>query len=170
MAQIERMRNFLLIQGPPGTGKTHTIKGIISMLSRSLDPSKKILVCAPSNAAIDEIVTRLVSTGLLGSDAKETSYRTLRIGAMEHEPNKHVQEVLFDTKFAHMQKNYLRDEAKQNEDKQAKWQLHLSLIEDALKVMLRTKFDIKQLENVVLELLDNKDQIRDFMEYTTSRK
>jgi ABC-type sugar transport system substrate-binding protein len=27
----------------------------------------KILVCAPSNAAIDEIVTRLSSKGLLGS-------------------------------------------------------------------------------------------------------
>ena len=46
-----------------GTGKTHTIKGIISMLNYSLKNFKKILVCAPSNAAIDEIVTRLISKG-----------------------------------------------------------------------------------------------------------
>jgi len=49
--------DILLIQGPPGTGKTHTITGIISMLM-SAGP-KKILICAPSNAAIDEIVTRV---------------------------------------------------------------------------------------------------------------
>lgn len=67
--------DFMLIQGPrkyitfhsnffvAGTGKTHTIKGIISMLNHALGRSKKILVCAPSNAAIDEIVTRLISKG-----------------------------------------------------------------------------------------------------------
>lgn len=46
--------DFLLIQGPPGTGKTHTLNAIVSMLVSS--GVKKILVCAPSNAAIDEIV------------------------------------------------------------------------------------------------------------------
>ena len=105
MSMIENMRNFLLIQGPPGTGKTHTIKGIISMLCQSLDKSKKILVCAPSNAAIDEIVTRLVSKGLLGSNTLDTVVKTLRIGAMEHEPNKYVSQVLYDNKFAYHQKN-----------------------------------------------------------------
>ena len=45
-----------LIQGPPGTGKTHTINGILSMLYFS---NKKVLVCAPSNTAVDEIVIRL---------------------------------------------------------------------------------------------------------------
>jgi superfamily I DNA and/or RNA helicase len=37
------------------------------MLNASLKDNRKILVCAPSNAAIDEIVTRLISKGgLLG--------------------------------------------------------------------------------------------------------
>ena len=49
--------DILLIQGPPGTGKTHTITGIISMLMSS--GAKKLLICAPSNAAVDEIVTRV---------------------------------------------------------------------------------------------------------------
>jgi senataxin len=56
--------SLLLIQGPPGTGKTHTITGIISMLIYS--NISKVLVCAPSNAAIDEVVTRLYRRGLLG--------------------------------------------------------------------------------------------------------
>ena len=90
MSAIEKMGNFLLIQGPPGTGKTHTIKGIISMLYHAMDKDKKILVCAPSNAAIDEIVTRLVSTGLLKASASDTAAKMLRIGALEHEPNIYV--------------------------------------------------------------------------------
>lgn len=53
-----------LIQGPPGTGKTHTITGIISMLLGA--GIKKILVCAPSNAAIDEIVSRVSARGFVG--------------------------------------------------------------------------------------------------------
>jgi len=55
--------DFLMIQGPPGTGKTHTIKGIISMLNMCIKNNRKIMVCAPSNAAIDEIVTRIISKG-----------------------------------------------------------------------------------------------------------
>jgi len=58
-----KSNDFLLIQGPPGTGKTHTIKGVISMLHQCMPRNKKILVCAPSNAAIDEIVTRIISKG-----------------------------------------------------------------------------------------------------------
>jgi len=56
--------SLLLIQGPPGTGKTQTITGMIAMLiSANVD---KILICAPSNAAIDEIITRVSTRGLLG--------------------------------------------------------------------------------------------------------
>jgi Cdc6-like AAA superfamily ATPase len=57
--------DIMLIQGPPGTGKTHTITGIISMLL-SCDV-KRIMVCAPSNAAIDEIISRLGQKGFIGS-------------------------------------------------------------------------------------------------------
>ena len=46
-----------LIHGPPGTGKTHTlIELILEMLKLNL----RILVCAPSNVAVDNIVERLV--------------------------------------------------------------------------------------------------------------
>ena len=33
------------------------------MLNNSISRNKKVLVCAPSNAAIDEIVTRIISKG-----------------------------------------------------------------------------------------------------------
>ena len=102
LSAIEKMGNFLLIQGPPGTGKTHTIKGMISMLCKAMHKDKKILVCAPSNAAIDEIVTRLVSTGLLKMSAADTVAKTLRIGALEHEPNEYVSQVIYENKFNQM--------------------------------------------------------------------
>ena len=73
-SQIKAMISFLktdvtLIQGPPGTGKTRTILGIISVINiiknnLKKKPSElnfipeKILICAPSNAAIDEIAMR----------------------------------------------------------------------------------------------------------------
>lgn len=60
--------DVMLIQGPPGTGKTHTIIGIISMLmsARSANNKQKIMVCAPSNAAIDQIIIRIIERGLIG--------------------------------------------------------------------------------------------------------
>ena len=56
--------DVLLIQGPPGTGKTQTVTGIISMLVSS--GAQKVHVCAPSNAAVDEILARLSGQGLTG--------------------------------------------------------------------------------------------------------
>lgn len=74
---------FTLIQGPPGSGKTKTIVAIVGALlsdilaERSATPinvptligggaghgrivAKKLLVCAPSNAAVDELVMRFM--------------------------------------------------------------------------------------------------------------
>lgn len=74
IASTHNRPGFSLIQGPPGTGKTKTILGIVGYnLSKDVPqnvieiegeqnkPPKrsKILVCAPSNAAVDELVIRL---------------------------------------------------------------------------------------------------------------
>lgn len=50
---------FILF-GPPGTGKTRTLVAAIEQIVRST--TKKILVCAQSNAAADEITIRLSNT------------------------------------------------------------------------------------------------------------
>ena len=72
---------FTLVQGPPGSGKTKTIVAIVGALLTGTPadkgiaiarpqvpagarppppkaPAKKLLVCAPSNAAVDELVMR----------------------------------------------------------------------------------------------------------------
>jgi len=48
-----------LIHGPPGTGKT---TALVELLLLSVATRKKILVCAPSNVAVDNLVTRLAAT------------------------------------------------------------------------------------------------------------
>lgn len=58
------LAKVLMIQGPPGTGKTHTLVGIVKEIYNTWhpwDPHRlpKILVCAPSNGAVDEIGKRL---------------------------------------------------------------------------------------------------------------
>lgn len=80
------------VQGPPGTGKTSTIVALASALlglppeegpaapSRGpkapTEPSsapRRILVCAQSNAAVDELTLRL-SNGILDRDTGAERY------------------------------------------------------------------------------------------------
>ncbi|PVV02728.1 hypothetical protein BB560_002818 [Smittium megazygosporum] len=90
---------FNLIQGPPGTGKTKTILAIISNLLSSKNQSQKnfkssadsfqdkifekspgkILVCAPSNAAVDEVVFRL-KLGIYNSRGEKWHPKIIRLG------------------------------------------------------------------------------------------
>lgn len=100
--------DILLIQGPPGTGKTHTITGIISMLLSC--ETKKIMVCAPSNAAIDEIISRLAVKGFLGTPAEKDFDSILeegfqadgmitRLGALEYDPGPDVKKHTLDERL-----------------------------------------------------------------------
>ncbi|MBT8233212.1 MAG: AAA family ATPase [Bacteroidia bacterium] len=50
-----------IIHGPPGTGKTTTLVALIKEIAKS---EKKILVCAPSNNAVDLLATQLDAIGL----------------------------------------------------------------------------------------------------------
>lgn len=49
-----------LIFGPPGTGKTVTVVEAVSQLYHLNKPNGHLLICAPSNAAADEVTKRLV--------------------------------------------------------------------------------------------------------------
>ncbi|KAI2798755.1 hypothetical protein BLOT_010733 [Blomia tropicalis] len=73
---------LIMIQGPPGTGKTHTLVGIVKNIlincSTSKDKPLRILVCSPSNGAIDEIALRLIRNRYFLQKFK-SSDRILRI-------------------------------------------------------------------------------------------
>ncbi|CAL9156940.1 unnamed protein product [Musa hybrid cultivar] len=51
-----------LIQGPPGTGKTHTSAAIVYHMAKQ--GQGQVLVCAPSNVAVDQLADKISSTGL----------------------------------------------------------------------------------------------------------
>ncbi|KAH6628610.1 SEN1 N terminal-domain-containing protein [Chaetomium tenue] len=90
---------FTLVQGPPGTGKTKTIVAMVGCLltgvlksssgavplarpgttSTNQAPSKKLLVCAPSNAAVDELVLRL-KAGVKTMNGASHKVEVIRLG------------------------------------------------------------------------------------------
>ena len=64
---------FSLMQGPPGTGKTKTVLALLNAAhlalyhnfyskSDSFNQRPRLLVCAPSNSAVDELVHRFVQS------------------------------------------------------------------------------------------------------------
>ena len=55
-------RPLSLIQGPPGTGKTVTSATIVYQLVKQ--QGGPILVCAPSNTAVDQLTEKIEKTGL----------------------------------------------------------------------------------------------------------
>jgi superfamily I DNA and/or RNA helicase len=52
--------DLAIIHGPPGTGKTTTV---VELISQAIDQGQKVLACAPSNTAVDNLLQRLVASG-----------------------------------------------------------------------------------------------------------
>ncbi|KAJ6975150.1 hypothetical protein NC653_031101 [Populus alba x Populus x berolinensis] len=58
---LNKKRPFLVIQGPPGTGKSGLLKELIAL---AVGKGERVLVTAPTNAAVDNMVEKLSSIGL----------------------------------------------------------------------------------------------------------
>jgi senataxin len=119
---------IMLIQGPPGTGKTRTILGIIAIalqmgssgyfshlarcstlprnkytiVSRSTKKAH-ILICAPSNSALDEITIRVIDKGLLNEQGQMFTPHLVRVGLNIHPTVLKVSlQHILDTEIEHV--------------------------------------------------------------------
>ncbi|GKT62479.1 helicase Sen1 [Colletotrichum tofieldiae] len=134
---------FTLIQGPPGTGKTKTIVAMVGSLltgnittpGTAIKPKlvgqagqnampKKLLVCAPSNAAVDELVLRL-KKGVKTMTGSFHKINVLRLGRSDA-INAAVRDVTLDE----LVKKKLEGDTTQNKAKEERDKMH----NDAAKI------------------------------------
>ena len=52
--------DLAVIHGPPGTGKTTTV---VELIRQAIANGERVLACAPSNTAVDNLLERLVTAG-----------------------------------------------------------------------------------------------------------
>jgi superfamily I DNA and/or RNA helicase len=85
---IASAEDVALVHGPPGTGKTTTL---IQAIRHTLLHEKQVLVCSPSNVAVDLLTEKLVQQGIsvlrLGNPARvseEVMNNTLDMRMMQH--------------------------------------------------------------------------------------
>jgi len=93
---IAAAEDVALVHGPPGTGKTTTF---IQAIRHTLQTEKQVLVCSPSNIAVDLLTERLVRQGVtvlrLGNPARvseEVMNNTLDVKMMNHVSYKELKE------------------------------------------------------------------------------
>ena len=91
-------RDFAIIHGPPGTGKTTTL---VEIIRQAVARGQRVLACASSNTAVDNILERLVRTTphvvRVGHPARVTESlreHTLDELVREHESTEIVRELM----------------------------------------------------------------------------
>ena len=52
--------DFAVIHGPPGTGKT---RAVVELIRQEIRAGRRVLACAPSNLAVDNVLARLLAHG-----------------------------------------------------------------------------------------------------------
>ena len=149
---------FSLIHGPPGTGKTRTIVSTVKMFFHTSiinsfrqhlgfeNSSPRILICAPSNNAVDELARRI--TKLRFTDRSEPCLKVIRVGV----PN-NISDDLKDFTLDHIIENEL------NEKRRA---TNSHMLEYTVQEKMKQKFELLKQSNVVCATLSSsaKDMIK----------
>jgi len=138
-----------IIHGPPGTGKTSTIVEVILQLLRI---KKKVLVCAPSNVAVDTIAERFVHY------VNSEEFKICRLGHPTRVLTE-VQEICLENiiekkyNFKQPMEFLVKEITKMKENKEFCDEIKLQKMEDEIKIL-------KQLRNEkAAEILDESEVI-----------
>ena len=146
--------NIAIIHGPPGTGKTTTLVSVVKSLLKS---EKSVLVCAPSNNAVDLLAKHLNHSGL----------STLRVGNVTRISDDLTQLSLAEKARAHPEWQHIkkvRIEAGQIRKQAARYKRKFSAQDRAeRKVNYREASDLmkwaKDLERKLTETLIREAQV-----------
>ncbi|PSC70977.1 putative helicase MAGATAMA 3 [Micractinium conductrix] len=93
-------------------------------IGASEGPKARVLVCAPSNSALDEIVLRLITVGLTDQDGRVFTPNVVRVGVSIHHS---VQSVALDTLVEHR----LGGDAAKNVQRWERDRLRMQILEEA---------------------------------------
>lgn len=129
-----------LIHGPPGTGKTTTV---VELIRQAVSRGDKVLVCAPSNLAVDNVLERLVAAGekalRLGHPARIMEH--LRVHSLDYmvESHDNLKQVRKLTKEAYRMRQRAQ-KAKENRDPSAAelFKEFRSMLNDARRLETQT--------------------------------
>ncbi|CAD8050869.1 unnamed protein product [Paramecium primaurelia] len=172
---ILKEKGICLLQGPPGTGKTHTLIGLLSgvyeyMKQMNKFPRKKILICAPSNAAIDEIILRILQKGgLFDSKGNSRQANVIRIGLLDEE-NVHsdiIKKVSLEDLAQHKLFSTQKFNAEQDQKTTADLRIELCQIQNHIK-KLEKKLNQHGLPSDERKII--KDQINQFNDLRKSKQ
>jgi ATP-dependent RNA/DNA helicase IGHMBP2 len=113
-AKIASAMDVAVVHGPPGTGKTTTM---IAGIEAALAAQQRILVCAPSNMAVDLLVEKLVDRGIstlrIGHPARveeKILNQTLDAKISLHDSYKDLKKLRKETEsYLHLAKQYKRN-------------------------------------------------------------
>ncbi|WKN30143.1 AAA domain-containing protein [Porifericola rhodea] len=97
LQKVAAARDVAVIHGPPGTGKTTTM---VQAIIQTVQEEERVLVCAPSNAAVDLLTEKLSEEGLsvvrLGHPARVTDSnlnRTIDAQIAKHSYYKELKKI-----------------------------------------------------------------------------
>lgn len=90
-----------LLQGPPGTGKTKTLLALLSAVLAVKKEDSRILVCAPSNAAVDEVAVRVLKDGIIQLGSTDTLRpKCVRVGNPQRITREEVKAISLEQALA----------------------------------------------------------------------
>jgi hypothetical protein len=112
--KIAAAEDMAVVHGPPGTGKTTTL---IAAIEQAVMSQQRILVCAPSNAAVDLLVEKLVDRNIatlrLGHPARveeKILNQTLDAKLAFHDSYRDLKKLRKETEsYLHLAKQYKRN-------------------------------------------------------------
>jgi superfamily I DNA and/or RNA helicase len=131
-------KDVAIVHGPPGTGKTTTL---VEIIRHSIQPEGKILVTASSNLGVDNLLEKLIKTGIkavrLGHPARvmeSLRAHTLDYKAEKHEDARLARKMMKEAQVLFQQARRYTRAAPPKGSKQALWSEAKALMAEARRL------------------------------------